>query len=483
METKDNSTDIVMLFVRAAGMKSGKAGNMFGAADPFFEVKNDNSEIVARSAVFHNDLNPQWPPIKLDLEVLCQNDPTRQITLTFYDWNKNDVHELLGEVRTDLHEIRQAAKSYQSQRSVGFLDKKEAYDLGNSGRIFIYDIIQTTGVPTVGTLNKKNSIESNSRSEADTEPETDSNTQPSDDDDNKDEAISLYPSVVTVESHEAIMTPDDVSVCPSVVSIESRASTIMHANGDASPRLKVKPTFESILRTTTSPTRGKSLFSSNISTISSIAESGEDEGFCPSASEGSMECSQVLVERLLAAEQRGAEMALHEGTDNGRHEETSSAMWGVVEENDVHDGSDTGDSAIADNVRDLLCEIGDLLGQVNMKTPDSKPRNEPEAPPHMAQLASSRSKGFISPKTATFPDGSSRQPSGSSGSKPSIKPLSRAVTEKLLMPLCDVPEHDLSREKTQFENAEGLMNLIKGNALIPKTKQCFNGPKKEYLSY
>lgn len=500
MEIKDHSTDIVMLFVRAAGMKSGKAGNMFGAADPFFEVKNENSEIVARSVVFHNDLNPQWPPIKLDLEALCQNDPTRQITLTFYDWNKNDVHELLGEVSTDLNEIKQAAKNYQSQRSVGFLDKTEAYDLGKSGRVFIYDIIQTTGFPTLGTLNKKKSIKSNAPSEADTEPETDSNTQSSDDDDNKDESISVYPSVMSVESHEAIMIPDDLSVCHSVLSVESRASTIMHANGDASPRLKAKPTFEPIRGTTNSPTRSTSLFSGN---ISSIAEAGEDEGFCTSASESleneetihidrearnktfspatpvrSMECSTVL-ERLLAAEQRGAEMALNEVIDNGRHQETNGTMWGAVEENKVHEVLDAGDSPIAENVRDLLGEIGDLLGQVTMKTPETKPKRQQVS---LLPLRSG-SKGFIPAKTVTCPDGSSYQKSSRlSGSKSPTKPLSLPVTEKLLMPLCDVSERDFPRGKTPSENAQVLMNLMKGDALIAKTKQCLDRPKKEYLS-
>jgi C2 domain len=486
----DESTEIVMLFVRAAGMKSGKAGNTFGAADPFFEVKNDDSKIVARSVVFRNDLNPQWPPIKLDLEALCQGDPNRKITLAFYDWNKNDVHELLGEVSTDLDEMRQAAHSYQSQRSVGFLDKQEAYDLGKSGRVFIYDIIQTTGVPTFGTLNKK-SFESNVPSETDTEPETDSNTQSSGYDD----------------QDEAIMTPEDVSVCPSVVSVASRASTIMHANGDASPRPKAKPTFEPIRVTKNSPMRGKSLFSGNIA--QTAQKSGEDEFFCTSVPgplgnqeaipiewetgndavvvaelKGSMECSQGL-EPLLAAEQRGAEMALHEVTDEGRNQETSTGeMWEAVEDNEARHSGDTGDSAIAENVRDLLCEIGDLLGQVNMKTPQRKPRTEPKTP-RVSLLPLRRGSNVSIPtKAGTCPDESSSESSCSPGSKTSsTKPLSLTVAEEPLMPLCDVSESDFTREKASLEDAQCLMNLMKGDGSIAKTKQRLDRPKKEYLSY
>ncbi len=80
----DGPTEVVMLFVRAANLKgNSKSSNMFGAVDPFFEVKNDEHEVVARSAIFRDDMNPQWPPIRLDLEALCKGDQTRDITFRF----------------------------------------------------------------------------------------------------------------------------------------------------------------------------------------------------------------------------------------------------------------------------------------------------------------------------------------------------------------------------------------------------------------
>jgi hypothetical protein len=408
----EDSTDIVMLFVRAADMKSDKVGTLFGAASPFFEVENDDSEVVARSDIFRNDSNPQWPPIKLDLEALCQSDPTREISLSFYDWNKDGVHKLLGIVTTNLQEIKQAAKDYQAQRSASFSDKKVSYELGESGRVFIYDVIQTAGMPTACTMNKKKSGEGSITPTEDTESETDSYAQLSYDE----------------RKAQTRMTADDASVCASVISVVSNASTVMVANGEASPRQKPKAKFDSIEESheepspskrvkkvkslfsgaidesheeASSPNRvntakslfsgaieagaieesheeistlnpskqAKSLFSGILTSFSSLmAEDASPEALAPkeeatpnetNADEAETQHQVEQEETLVAAEQRGAQKAQHEVADEGHK------LVPIVEtpddyDDDMSDATDE-DSVNSENVHDLMSEIDELL--------------------------------------------------------------------------------------------------------------------------
>jgi hypothetical protein len=222
------STDIVMLFVRAAGVKSVVAnkGNTLNAADPFYEITNQTGDCVARSVVFFNDLNPQWPPIKVSAAALGNNEP---MILSFYDYQRDGEHALIGSIETSTDDMKQAARKVQAQRGVQLLDKKESFTLGDGSdgpRVFIYDFISTTGIPSSVTPSYKQKMRSGSyssislSSSGSTEPETDISS-PGDD-------------------RSAAMTNpcDEGSVC---ISIDSNESTVVMANGTApQPARKVK---------------------------------------------------------------------------------------------------------------------------------------------------------------------------------------------------------------------------------------------------
>lgn len=146
-----NEKNILMLFVRADGMKSTveKQGNIFGAADSFFEVSNEYGEVVARSIVLYNDLTPKWPPIKLDLGALCEHDANRRVFISFYD-KLVDNHGLIKTIVTTVDGMVQSARECQSCTSLS--ETKPSHDLGNQARVFIYDAILCAGTPTFGTL-------------------------------------------------------------------------------------------------------------------------------------------------------------------------------------------------------------------------------------------------------------------------------------------------------------------------------------------
>lgn len=455
----ERATEVVMLFVRAANMKGCKSNGIYGAADPFFEVKNDEGEVVARSAIFRNDLNPQWPPMRLDLEALCKGDQAREITLSFYDWNEDGEHGLLGEVTTDLQDIAKAAIHYQAQRTVDFLDKKETYDLGDGCKVFIYDLIQITGFPTAGTLIKKR-IGSATPSVADTELETDSASQSSSDEDKDD----------------AIMTSDVVSICPSAVSVASGASTVMHTNGDASPRQKHKPQTPLVKAPPNLKRRhmqrGKSLFSGElrINAMESLLPLDEEEPEEP----------------LVAAEQRGIERAQYEVADEGHTYERSSPT------------GETGNQ----------WEKALLMKSYPKATSLPKPQRFPPSPIRSridlkmkganrrarvpgTSLCDESTPSPLCEANVTDWACSQRPVASSIDSELSENPYEaspsyRHLPEELFLPVSDDSEGVSFQARTSpllDANPNSTIGLVRCSDLMVKTKQSLDRPKKEYLSH
>lgn len=453
-------TEIVMLFVRAANLKGGKSSNMFAAADPFFEVKNDEGEMVARSAIFRNDFNPQWPPIRLDVEALCKGDQARDITLSFYDWNEDGKHVLLGEVTTDLQDIAKAAIRYHDQRSVGFLDKKETYNLGEAGKVYIYDLIQITGFPTEGTLIKKR-IGSATPSVADTEPETDSASQSSSDEDND------YP----------IMTPDSASVCPSAVTVVSGDSTVMHTNGDASPRRKPKHLPEPVQAPPrfSRRNRGKSLFSGELQIMSAGSLLPLHEEVEPE-------------EPLLEAEQRGIARAHNEVADEGHNYEIGS-LTGEPDDTfeKVSDAKSTSKATLTP--RPPRFPPSPIKSQIDSMMKGAPRRAKvPATNLYNGSTPLSQYEAMLYDQTydqgaVTVAPSTHGEPCASSPA--SFRPCNQ-LPESSLLPLADdlvwvtLPTK-MSPVTGSHQNR--VIGLLRGDDFLVKTKQCLDRPKKEYLSH
>lgn len=151
-EQKDN---IIMLFLRAEGMKSDKVGNILGAADSFFEVSNSDGEVVGRSNILFNDSTPKWAPIKLDLEALCDHDDQRRVSISFYDYQTTGQHTLIKTVETSVQGMKESAKSYQEQSRVSLSETTPSFEFGDWVSVYIYDAFVTVGAATRGTLIKK----------------------------------------------------------------------------------------------------------------------------------------------------------------------------------------------------------------------------------------------------------------------------------------------------------------------------------------
>ena len=271
------------------------------------------------------------------------------------------------------------------------------------------------------------------------------------------------------------MTPDGVSVCPSAMSVVSGDSTVMHTNGDASPRRKPKPSPEPVQAppTFSRRRRGKSLVSGELQMMSA-------DGLLP-LNEGS-----EAEENILEAELRGIAKAQDEVADEGHNSEIASLTAN----------------------RDDAFEIVSLAKSYSNATLMSRPPRFPPSPiksqiDSMMKSAHRRAKlpatkichgsthSFQS--EATMRDQTSHQ--GVDTPTTDVEPCANSpesfrlcpqIPESLLLPLSDDLEGVSHRTKLSPLMASlqsTTIGLHQGDDFLVKTKQCLDRPKREYLSH
>jgi len=83
--------------------------------DPYFRLEKLNAEdqswtIIWKSEVMKDTHNPTWNVARLPLQLLCQDDPSSPLKITFWDWNRFTADELVGFVETSVGELVSKAK-------------------------------------------------------------------------------------------------------------------------------------------------------------------------------------------------------------------------------------------------------------------------------------------------------------------------------------------------------------------------------------
>jgi len=96
--------------INGKGLKN--VDGMFGKSDPFFEVsKLINAaggatwQVVHRSEVIKDDLNPKWKAVSLSLNDICGDNKDQQVRITVKDWEKSGQHESMGTIETSVNDI------------------------------------------------------------------------------------------------------------------------------------------------------------------------------------------------------------------------------------------------------------------------------------------------------------------------------------------------------------------------------------------
>lgn len=99
-----------------AGIKLKNFDGLFNKSDPFYVIARKEQgalgtewDVVFRSPVMKNNLNPTWDIQDIDLSVLCKGDLSREIRLELYDHESNGKHVLMGRIETNVNAIVKAA--------------------------------------------------------------------------------------------------------------------------------------------------------------------------------------------------------------------------------------------------------------------------------------------------------------------------------------------------------------------------------------
>ncbi|XP_073486444.1 copine-4 isoform X2 [Lithobates pipiens] len=93
--------------------------DFFSKSDPFLEAfrMNDDGtqQLVHRTEVVMNNLNPAWKTFKVSVNSLCSGDHDRKLKCIVWDWDSNGKHDFIGEFTSTFKEMRGAMEGRQVQ--------------------------------------------------------------------------------------------------------------------------------------------------------------------------------------------------------------------------------------------------------------------------------------------------------------------------------------------------------------------------------
>ncbi|XP_075778033.1 copine-4 isoform X2 [Pelodiscus sinensis] len=93
--------------------------DFFSKSDPFLEIfrMNDDAtqQLVHRTEVVMNNLNPAWKAFKVSVNSLCSGDEDRRLKCIVWDWDSNGKHDFIGEFSSTFKEMRGAMEGRQVQ--------------------------------------------------------------------------------------------------------------------------------------------------------------------------------------------------------------------------------------------------------------------------------------------------------------------------------------------------------------------------------
>ncbi|XP_044151383.1 copine-4 [Bufo gargarizans] len=93
--------------------------DFFSKSDPFLETfrMNDDGtqQLVHRTEVVMNNLNPAWKTFKVSVNSLCSGDHERKLKCIVWDWDSNGKHDFIGEFSSTFKEMRGAMEGRQVQ--------------------------------------------------------------------------------------------------------------------------------------------------------------------------------------------------------------------------------------------------------------------------------------------------------------------------------------------------------------------------------
>ncbi|KAL3860055.1 hypothetical protein ACJMK2_010227 [Sinanodonta woodiana] len=114
--------------------------DFLGKSDPYLEISRhlpDGSvQVIHRTEVIKNNLNPTWRSFVLPVQSLCGGDKSAQIKFDVYDWDNDGSHDLIGGFTTTLTQLMEGAGKELSFPCIN-PKKQSKKSYANSGMVFL----------------------------------------------------------------------------------------------------------------------------------------------------------------------------------------------------------------------------------------------------------------------------------------------------------------------------------------------------------
>ncbi|XP_005099802.1 copine-3 [Aplysia californica] len=115
--------------------------DFMGKSDPYLEIQKPTIDggwqIIHRTEVVKNNLNPTWRTVSLSVQSLCAGNKMQPIKIDCYDWDSDGTHDYIGGFTTNLDDMMKAAGGEVSFPCINPSKKAKKKNYSNSGLIFI----------------------------------------------------------------------------------------------------------------------------------------------------------------------------------------------------------------------------------------------------------------------------------------------------------------------------------------------------------
>lgn len=116
-EEVSDCQDVVLLQLSGRGLPKM---DVFGRADPFLQFYRATEDgrwaAVAKTEYHKRTYNPDWKPMLIKVQQLCNGDYNRPIMIRCFDWNANDSPDFMGEIETSLDQLLLAERPMTFKR-------------------------------------------------------------------------------------------------------------------------------------------------------------------------------------------------------------------------------------------------------------------------------------------------------------------------------------------------------------------------------
>uniref|UniRef100_A0A8C5HND8 Copine VII n=1 Tax=Gouania willdenowi TaxID=441366 RepID=A0A8C5HND8_GOUWI len=119
--------------------------DLFSKSDPFLEIyrinDDETEQLVHRTEVIKNNLNPVWEPFKVSLISLCSCDEDRKLKCLVWDYDSRGKHDFIGEFYATFREMQAISSGNKvSWDCVNPKYKQKKRNYKNSGVVILTDI-------------------------------------------------------------------------------------------------------------------------------------------------------------------------------------------------------------------------------------------------------------------------------------------------------------------------------------------------------